>query len=127
MTSGIRAKKGGDEGQAHSQRGESAGKKLTTSEIIRDDEFKMPATRWRRITEIDKDLLVKASRLERHRSTIDMKSTNFDVYNDKSFKEFKNHEITQIVMIRQNRNRMMIVFKIMPSLLNDAITMNKNS
>ena len=35
-------------------------------------------------------LINKILKLKRQRSTIDLKLTNFDIYNDKSFKEFKN-------------------------------------
>ena len=57
---------------------------------IKNDEIKMSSTRRRRIIKIDENLFTKVSELKRQRSTIDLKSTNLDIYNDKSFKKFKN-------------------------------------
>ena len=57
---------------------------------IKNDEVEMSSTRRRKITKIDENLLAKVSRLKRQRSTIDLKSTNLDIYNNKSFKKFKN-------------------------------------
>ena len=57
---------------------------------IKNDEIKTSSTRRRRIIKIDENLLAKVSKLKRQRSTIDLKSTNLDIYNDKSFKKFKN-------------------------------------
>ena len=57
---------------------------------IRNDEVETSSTRRRRITEIDEDFFTKTSKLKRQRSTIDLKSTNLDIYNDKNFKKFKN-------------------------------------
>ena len=50
----------------------------------------MSLTRRRKITKIDKNLFAKILKLKRQRSTIDLKLTNFDIYNDKNFKKFKN-------------------------------------
>ena len=58
--------------------------------LIKDDKVEALSTRRRRITKIDENLLAKISKLKRQRSTIDLKLTNFDIYNDKSFKKFKN-------------------------------------
>ena len=57
---------------------------------IKNDEIETSSTRRRKITKTDKNLLTKISKLKRQRSTINLKSTNFDIYNDKSFKKFKN-------------------------------------
>ena len=57
---------------------------------IKNDEVEASSTRRRRITEIDENLFIKISKLKRQRSTIDLKLTNLDIYNDKSFKKFKN-------------------------------------
>ena len=58
--------------------------------LIKNDEIETLSTRRRRITKIDKNLLAKTSKLKRQRSTIDLKLTNLDIYNNKSFKKFKN-------------------------------------
>ena len=58
--------------------------------LIKNDEVKMSLTRRRKIIKIDENLLAKVSGLKRQHSTINLKSTNFDIYNDKSFKKFKN-------------------------------------
>ena len=58
--------------------------------LIRDDKVETSSTRRRRITEIDENFLAKVSELKRQRLTIDLKLTNLDIYNDKSFKKFKN-------------------------------------
>ena len=57
---------------------------------IKNDEVEAPLTRRRRITKIDENLFAKTLKLKRQRSTINLKSTNLDIYNDKSFKKFKN-------------------------------------
>ena len=57
---------------------------------IKDDEIETLSTRRRKIIKIDKNLFAKASKLKRQRLTIDLKLTNFDIYNDKNFKKFKN-------------------------------------
>ena len=57
---------------------------------IRNDEIETSSTRHRKITKIDENFLAKASKLKRQRLTIDLKSTNLDIYNNKSFKKFKN-------------------------------------
>ena len=49
----------------------------------------MSLTQRRRIIKIDENL-AKVLELKRQRLIIDLKSTNFDIYNDKSFKKFKN-------------------------------------
>ena len=56
---------------------------------IKNDEIETSSTRRRRIIKIDENFFMKDSKLKRQRSTIDLKSTNFDIYNDKSFKKFK--------------------------------------
>ena len=58
--------------------------------LIKNDEVETSSTRRRRITKIDENFFAKVSKLKRQRSTINLKSTNFDIYNDKSFKKFKN-------------------------------------
>ena len=57
---------------------------------IKDDKIETSSTRRRKITKIDKNLFAKTLKLKRQRSTIDLKSTNLDIYNNKSFKKFKN-------------------------------------
>ena len=57
---------------------------------IKNDEVETLLTRRCRIIKTDKNLLAEASELKRQRSTINLKSTNLDIYNDKSFKKFKN-------------------------------------
>ena len=57
---------------------------------IKNDEIETSLTRRRRITKTDENLLAKVSKLKWQRSTIDLKSTNLDIYNDKNFKKFKN-------------------------------------
>ena len=57
---------------------------------IKDDEIETLSTRRRRITEIDENLFTEILKLKRQRSTINLKSTNLNIYNDKSFKKFKN-------------------------------------
>ena len=57
---------------------------------IKNDEFETSSTRRYQIIEIDKNFFAKTLKLKRQRSTIDLKSTNFNIYNDKSFKKFKN-------------------------------------
>ena len=58
--------------------------------LIRNDEIETSSTRRRKITKIDENFFIKTLKLKRQRSTIDLKSTNLDIYNDKSFKKFKN-------------------------------------
>ena len=58
--------------------------------LIKNDEIETSSTRRRRITKIDENFLAKISRLKRQRSTINLKSTNLDIYNNKNFKKFKN-------------------------------------
>ena len=58
--------------------------------LIKNDEIKTSSTRRCKITKVDENLFAKVSKLKRQRSTIDLKSTNFNIYNDKSFKKFKN-------------------------------------
>ena len=58
--------------------------------LIKNDEVETSSTRRRKITKIDENLFAKTSKLKRQRSIIDLKSTNLDTYNDKSFKKFKN-------------------------------------
>ena len=50
----------------------------------------MSLTRRRRITKIDENFFMKILKLKRQRSTIDLKSINLNIYNNKSFKKFKN-------------------------------------
>ena len=57
---------------------------------IKDDEVETSSTRRRRITKIDENLFAKVLKLKRQRSTIDLKLTNLDIYNNKNFKKFKN-------------------------------------
>ena len=57
---------------------------------IKNDKIKTSSTRRRRITKIDENLFAKTLKLKRQHSTINLKSTNLDIYNDKSFKKFKN-------------------------------------
>ena len=57
---------------------------------IKNDEIEMLSTRRRRITKIDENLFTKTLKLKRQCSKINLKSTNFDIYNDKNFKKFKN-------------------------------------
>ena len=57
---------------------------------IKNNEIEILSTRHRRITRIDEDFFTKILKLKRQRLTIDLKSTNFNIYNDKSFKKFKN-------------------------------------
>ena len=57
---------------------------------IKNDKVETSSTRRRRITKTDEDFLAKILKLKRQRSTIDLKSTNLDTYNDKNFKKFKN-------------------------------------
>ena len=57
---------------------------------IKNDEVETSSTRRRRITKIDENFLMKISKLKRQHSIINLKSTNLDIYNDKSFKKFKN-------------------------------------
>ena len=56
---------------------------------IKNDEVETSSTRRRKITKNNENLFIKTLKLKRQRSTIDLKSTNLDIYNDKSFKEFK--------------------------------------
>ena len=58
--------------------------------LIKNDKIKTSSTRRRKITKIDENFLAKILKLKRQRSTIDLKSTNFNIYNNKSFKKFKN-------------------------------------
>ena len=58
--------------------------------LIKNDEIEASSTRRRRITKIDENFFAKTLKLKRQRSTINLKSTNFDIYNDKNFKKFKN-------------------------------------
>ena len=58
--------------------------------LIKNNEVETSSTRRRKITKIDENLFTKALKLKRQRSTIDLKSTNFNIYNNKSFKKFKN-------------------------------------
>ena len=57
---------------------------------IKNDKIETSSTRRRKITEIDENFLAKVSKLKRQRSTIDLKSANLNIYNDKNFKKFKN-------------------------------------
>ena len=58
--------------------------------LIKNDEIETSSTRCRRITKVDENFLAKVLKLKRQRLIIDLKSTNFNIYNDKSFKKFKN-------------------------------------
>ena len=58
--------------------------------LIKNDEVEALSTRRRKITEIDENFFAKILKLKRQRLTIDLKSTNLNIYNDKSFKKFKN-------------------------------------
>ena len=58
--------------------------------LIRNNEVETLSTRRRRIIKIDENLLAKVLKLKQQRSTIDLKSTNLNIYNDKNFKKFKN-------------------------------------
>ena len=42
-----------------------------------------------KIIKINEDFFAKVLKLKRQRSTIDLKSTNLNIYNNKSFKKFK--------------------------------------
>ena len=57
--------------------------------LIKNDKIKTLSTRRRRITKINENFLAKTLKLKRQRLTIDLKLTNFNIYNDKSFKKFK--------------------------------------
>ena len=57
---------------------------------IKNDKVETSSTRRRKIIKIDENLFAKALKLKRQRLTINLKLTNFDIYNDKSFKKFKN-------------------------------------
>ena len=57
--------------------------------MIKIDEVETLSTRRRKITKVDKNFFAKILKLKQQRSTIDLKLTNFDIYNDKSFKKFK--------------------------------------
>ena len=66
-------------------------KKKTMFKInYKNYEIETSLTRRRRIIEINKNFVIKVLKLKRQRSTIDLKSTNFNIYNDKNFKKFKN-------------------------------------
>ena len=58
--------------------------------LIKDDKIETSSTRRRKITKIDENFFAKVLKLKRQRSIIDLKSTNFNIYNDKNFKKFKN-------------------------------------
>ena len=58
--------------------------------LIKNDEIETLLTRRCKITKIDENFLAKILKLKRQRSTIDLKSTNLNIYNNKSFKKFKN-------------------------------------
>ena len=58
--------------------------------LIKNDEVETSSTRRRKIIKIDENFLVKVLKLKRQRLTINLKLTNLDIYNDKSFKKFKN-------------------------------------
>ena len=58
--------------------------------LIKNDKIETSSTRRRKITKIDENFFIKILKLKRQRSTINLKSTNLDIYNDKSFKKFKN-------------------------------------
>ena len=58
--------------------------------LIKNDEVKTSLTQRRKITKINKNFFAKALRLKQQRSIINSKLTNFNIYNDKSFKKFKN-------------------------------------
>ena len=57
---------------------------------IKNDKIVTSSTQRRIIIKIDKNFLAKTSKSKRQCSTIDLKSTNLDIYNNKSFKKFKN-------------------------------------
>ena len=57
---------------------------------IKNDEIETSSTRRHKITKVDENLFIKALKLKRQRSTINLKSMNLNIYNDKSFKKFKN-------------------------------------
>ena len=57
---------------------------------IKNDEVETSSTRRRKITKIDENFFAKTLKLKQQHSIIDLKSTNLDIYNDKSFKKFKN-------------------------------------
>ena len=50
----------------------------------------MLLTRRRKIIKINKNLFIKILKLKQQCSIINLKSTNFDIYNNKNFKKFKN-------------------------------------
>ena len=56
---------------------------------LRNDEIETQSTRRRRTIKIDENLLTEVLKLKRQRLIIDLKSTNLDIYHDKSFKKFK--------------------------------------
>ena len=58
--------------------------------LIKNDEVEASSTRRRRITKINENLFAKVLKLKRQHSTIDLKSTNLNIYNNKNFKKFKN-------------------------------------
>ena len=57
---------------------------------IKNDELETSSTQRRRIIEIDENFLAKTLKLKRQRLIINLKSTNLNICNDKSFKKFKN-------------------------------------
>ena len=57
---------------------------------ITKNKIKMSFTQRRRLTKADENFLAKILKSKRQRLTIDLKSINLDVYNNKNFKKFKN-------------------------------------
>ena len=57
---------------------------------MQNNEIKTLLTRQRKIIKINENLLTEIFKLKRQYLIINLKSANFDIYHDKSFKKFKN-------------------------------------
>ena len=58
--------------------------------LIRDDKVETSMIQQFKIIKIDENLFVKVSTLKWYYLTSNIKLTNFNIYNDKSFKKVKN-------------------------------------
>ena len=64
-------------------------RKKRLREFLRNDKVKTSLTRRRRTIEIDESFLTEVSKLKQQRLIINLKSTNLNIYYNKSFKKFK--------------------------------------
>ena len=67
---------------------------------IKNNEIETSSTRRRKITKIDENFLAKILKLKRQRSTINLKSTNLDIYNDKDLNSLRIEHIILLTLLK---------------------------